>query len=335
MPELPEVETIRTGLADHVLGREVAQVHVLRDRAVRRQIGGAAELRDGLIGARFEAAVRRGKYLWLLLARRGRALPVALLVHLGMSGQLLVRGRQAAASGLESSGSAIETMVRSGQSSASPASRHLRVRFELADGGELWFVDQRTFGYTWLSPLIATADGGPGGLGDPAGLLPVPVAHVARDLLDPALDRDALIAALRRRDSAVKRALLDQRLVSGVGNIYADEGLWRAGVHGERVASSLTRARAAGVLDGVEHVMREALEAGGTSFDSLYVNVNGASGYFERALAVYGRAGQPCLRCGSLVRRDSFANRSSFTCPRCQRPPRGPRHTSARALRSA
>jgi formamidopyrimidine-DNA glycosylase len=209
-----------------------------------------------------------------------------------MSGQLLVRPPEA------------------------PDERHLHVRIGFSDSGrELRFVDQRTFGGLLLDRLVPAAD-------RPGEHVPAGVAHIARDPLDPHFD-DALFAArLRRRDSAVKRALLDQTLISGVGNIYADESLWRAGLHGERLGRSLTRAGVSDLLGHVREVLGEALGAGGTSFDALYVNVNGESGYFERALAVYGREGRPCGRCGAAIRRVSFMNRSSFFCPSCQRPPR-------------
>jgi formamidopyrimidine-DNA glycosylase len=190
---------------------------------------------------------------------------------------------------------------------------HLRVRLSFTDGGpELRFVDQRTFG--GLS-LVDT---------DPAGL-PLPVAHIARDPLDPEFDDALFAAALRRRRTGLKRALLDQTLVSGIGNIYADEALWRARLHWARPTSTMTRARSAEVLAAARAVMVEALDQGGTSFDSLYVNVNGESGYFDRELAVYGRTGLPCRRCGALVVREHFMNRSSFRCPRCQRRPRDAR----------
>jgi formamidopyrimidine-DNA glycosylase len=206
----------------------------------------------------------------------------ALLGHLGMSGQLLVQPAEAAD----------ET--------------HLRVRVSFADDGpQLRFVDQRTFGGLSLEPL---EDG-----------VPLPVAHIARDPLDPAFDDAAFLRALRAKQTAVKRALLDQSLISGVGNIYADESLWRAKLHYDKPASALTRPRAAVLLAEVRAVLGEALAKGGTSFDALYVNVNGESGYFARSLNAYGRAGLPCPRCGTPIRRAPFMNRSSYYCPKCQR----------------
>ena len=135
---------------------------------------------------------------------------------------------------------------------------------------------------------------------------------------------------VKRRRSGIKRVLLNQTVVSGIGNIYADEALWRAGVHGERLANVLTKPAIGRLLDHASDVMAEALASGGTSFDALYVNVNGASGYFERSLAAYGRAGQPCLRCGTPMRREEFMNRGSTSCPRCQVRPRGSRYQRSR-----
>lgn len=209
----------------------------------------------------------------------------ALVGHLGMSGQFLVVPPDASA----------ET--------------HLRARLLFADGGrELRFVDQRTFGG------MAVDLGG--------AQLPGPIQHIARDPVDPEFDDDAFVVAVRRRRTGIKRALLDQTLISGVGNIYADEALWRARLHWARPTETLTGPTVRGLLAAVRAVLGEALSAGGTSFDSLYVNVNGESGYFDRSLAVYGRAGQPCRRCDTPVRRDPFMNRSSFSCPRCQPRPR-------------
>ncbi len=307
MPELPEVETVRDGLARHVAGRTVAEVEVRRDYSVRRHEGGPLDFAGRLRGRRLDAVARRGKFLWLLLDAPGTELPdAALMAHLGMSGQLLVRGSA------EDAG-------------AAEPHPHLRVRLWLDGGGAVDFVDQRTFGHLSVAELVPTPDGAPGGAGSPLPLIPEPAAHIGRDLLDPALDRDALVARIRARRTGLKRALLDQTLASGVGNIYADEGLWRARLHYARPTETLRRAEVDRALDGAAEVMREALAQGGTSFDALYVDVNGASGYFDRSLAVYGQEGRPCPRCGALVRRDMFMNRSSYTCPRCQPRPRNAR----------
>ncbi|GDY32570.1 bifunctional DNA-formamidopyrimidine glycosylase/DNA-(apurinic or apyrimidinic site) lyase [Gandjariella thermophila] len=299
MPELPEVEVVRRGLQAHVAGRTIGAVEVLHPRSVRRHLPGPADLAARLAGRTLVAARRRGKYLWLELDSSGPQTSgeyagttgdgEALVVHLGMSGQMLV------------------------QRPGAPDEKHLRVRIPFTDGGpELRFVDQRTFGGVAMAELVEVA----------GTRLPLPVAHIARDPLDPAFDPDPVIAALRRRHSEVKRALLDQSLVSGIGNIYADEALWRVELHGRRPTDRLTRSQASALLAATAEVMREALAAGGTSFDALYVNVNGQSGYFDRSLAVYGQAGRPCPRCGTAVRREPFMNRSSFFCPRCQPPPR-------------
>lgn len=295
MPELPEVETVRDGLARHVLGRTVVAVEVSRDYSVRRHTGGPLDFAGRLTGRRLDAAVRRGKFLWLLLDDEDDAL----MAHLGMSGQLLVR--------------------------TEPVDHpHLRVRLTL-DDGYLDFVDQRTFGHLSVPDLVPTSDGAPGGLGSDRAAVPEPVAHIARDLLDPALDHDALVAKIRRRKTGLKRALLDQTVVSGIGNIYADEGLWRAQLHYARPTENLRVAEVERALAGAAEVMTEALEQGGTSFDALYVNVNGSSGYFDRSLKVYGQEGRPCPRCGTAVRRDEFMNRSSYSCPHCQPRPRNGR----------
>ncbi|MGH3948264.1 MAG: bifunctional DNA-formamidopyrimidine glycosylase/DNA-(apurinic or apyrimidinic site) lyase [Pseudonocardiaceae bacterium] len=284
MPELPEVETVRAGLAGHLLGRTIVGVDVFHERAVRRHLPGSADFSGRLLGQRIDAVCRRGKYLWLELADGE-----AVLGHLGMSGQLLVQPHEL------------------------PAEKHLRVRVRFSDGGaELRFVDQRTFGGFALADVIEV-DG---------TRLPSTIAHIARDPMDPAFEAARAVTALRARRTEVKRALLDQTLVSGVGNIYADEALWRVQLHGARPTQRLTTAQGTMVLEAVTEVMDDALRAGGTSFDSLYVNVNGQSGYFDRSLNVYGREGEPCRRCGSPIRREKFMNRSSYSCPRCQPRPR-------------
>ncbi|MCX5310424.1 bifunctional DNA-formamidopyrimidine glycosylase/DNA-(apurinic or apyrimidinic site) lyase [Streptomyces sp. NPDC002917] len=283
MPELPEVEVVRRGLDRWITGRTVADVEVLHPRAVRRHIAGSTDFAARLSGSRFGRAMRRGKYLWVPLDE----VSSSLLGHLGMSGQLLVQPQEA------------------------PDEKHLRIRIRFDDtlGTELRFVDQRTFG--GLSLHENTPDG-----------LPDTIAHIARDPLDPAFDDAAFHTALRLRRTTVKRALLDQSLISGVGNIYADEALWRTKLHYDRPTATLTRPRSAELLGHVRDVMNAALDQGGTSFDSLYVNVNGESGYFDRSLDAYGREGEPCHRCGTPMRRRPWMNRSSYFCPRCQRPPR-------------
>ncbi|MFJ3225264.1 bifunctional DNA-formamidopyrimidine glycosylase/DNA-(apurinic or apyrimidinic site) lyase [Streptomyces sp. NPDC086783] len=283
MPELPEVEVVRRGLERWVAHRTVAEAHVLHPRAVRRHTAGGEDFAHRLQGQRVGVPSRRGKYLWIPLETTG----TAVLAHLGMSGQLLVQPHEA------------------------PDEKHLRIRVRFADdlGTELRFVDQRTFG--GLSLHETTPDG-----------LPDVIAHIARDPLDPLFDDSAFHEALRRRRTTIKRALLDQSLISGVGNIYADEALWRARIHYERPTAGFTRPRTAELLGHVRDVMNAALSVGGTSFDSLYVNVNGESGYFDRSLDAYGREGLPCRRCATPMRRRAWMNRSSYFCPKCQRAPR-------------
>ncbi|MEO6822139.1 MAG: bifunctional DNA-formamidopyrimidine glycosylase/DNA-(apurinic or apyrimidinic site) lyase [Candidatus Nanopelagicales bacterium] len=289
MPELPEVEVVRRGLDQHVVGRAIAAAQVLHARAARRHVAGPGDLSQSLAGRTPVAASRRGKYLWLPLDGRDQAL----LAHLGMSGQLLVCPE------------------------GTPEPLHLRARIRFTDGaGELRFVDQRTFGGLALEPLV---DDGAG------GAVPASVAHIARDPLDPQFDDAAFVRALRRRRTGMKRALLDQTLVSGIGNIYADEALWRARMHWATPTEEVAPVRVRDLLTHARDVMAEALAKGGTSFDALYVNVNGESGYFERSLSAYGQEGLPCPRCGTPIRREAFANRSSYRCPRCQRTPRRPR----------
>ena len=276
---------MRAGLAEHVLGARVAAVQVLHPRPVRRDPGGPQGFADRVVGHHVTAVRRRGKYFWLALDERD-----AVLAHLGMSGQMLLKAPGA------------------------PDDRHLRVRFTLSgvdalsapDGVlEMRFVDQRMFG-----GLTYSAGGGE---------LPAEIGHIALDPLDPQFDAAAVVAAVRRRTSAIKRLLLNQDVVSGIGNIYADEALWRARVHPERRADSLSGRKVGELLEHARGVMADALAQGGTSFDALYVNVNGESGYFDRSLCAYGREGEPCERCGQPIRRAAFMNRSSYFCPRCQR----------------
>ncbi|MEO5711277.1 MAG: bifunctional DNA-formamidopyrimidine glycosylase/DNA-(apurinic or apyrimidinic site) lyase [Nocardioidaceae bacterium] len=286
MPELPEVEVVRRGLETHVVGRTIRDVQVLHPRPVRRHLAGAEDFAALTAGRVVLGANRRGKYLWLPLDSGD-----AILGHLGMSGQMLV------------------------QPVGAPDERHLRVRFTLAPtdrgAGELRFVDQRMFGGLSVSP-----DGAD---------LPPEIAHIARDPLDPLFDDDAFVAAVRRRSSGIKRILLDQTVISGVGNIYADEALWRAELHGDRLGAKLRRSDVLRVLADVRGVMAAALDQGGTSFDALYVNVNGESGYFDRSLHAYGQEGRACDRCGAAIVRVSFMNRSSYFCPVCQPRPRARR----------
>lgn len=348
MPELPEVETVRAGLADHSLGRPVQAVRVVDARSLRRHLPGPAHFEAALTGRALRGAYRRGKYLWLTLSEPDGALAdEALVVHLGMSGQLLVRDEPGG-----------ELDKDSGNDSEARAAfdeqpRHLRVALELGPaearpeetsegegraGQRLLFVDQRIFGGMFLSPLVpdvpaavavneaAAGEAAPGEVPE-RFLVPEAVKHIARDPLDEFFDPAAVHRKFLRTSSGIKKVLLDQSVISGVGNIYADEALWRARLHYAKPARTLSAAQTRDLLEAVTQVLRESLAAGGTSFDALYVNVLGESGYFERSLNAYGRAGEPCHRCAeagrtSLIVREPFQNRSSYRCPHCQRAPR-------------
>ena len=317
MPELPEVETVRDGLQRHVVGRTVEAVRILHPRAVRRDVRGPDGFEAALRGRPLKKAERRGKYLWITLddavLSRGEDPPTvlprgaspgppdpgagpiasdrigpadALLAHLGMSGQLLVGDPER------------------------PLSSHVRACFTFTDGGsDLRFTDQRTFGHLMTAPLVLPRGG---------RAVPLPIEHIAPDPLEAAFDAVEFAARLRRKRTVIKRALLDQSLISGVGNIYADEALWRAKLHGERPTETFRPPEVSRLLAAVTEVLGEALRAGGTSFDALYVNVNGESGYFGRSLNAYGRAGEPCGRCGTPIGREVFMNRSSYSCLKCQ-----------------
>ena len=341
MPELPEVETVRVGIADHSLGRPVRAVRVVDARSLRRHLPGPAHFEAALTGRALRGAYRRGKYLWLTLSEvDGTLADEALVVHLGMSGQLLVRDEPGGKSGNDSEACA----------AFDEQPRHLRVALELGPAGatrsaastrqRLLFVDQRIFGGMFLSPLVPDVPAAVAGevASDESAvpehflvaehfLVPQAVKHIARDPLDEFFDPAAVRCKFLRTSSGIKKVLLDQSVISGVGNIYADEALWRARLHYAKPARALSAAQTRDLLAAVTQVLRESLAAGGTSFDALYVNVLGESGYFERSLNAYGRSGEPCHRCAeagrtSLIVREPFQNRSSYRCPHCQRAPR-------------
>ena len=352
MPELPEVETVRAGIADHSLGRPVRAVRVVDARSLRRYLPGPAHFEAALTGRALRGAYRRGKYLWLTLSEAdGTLADEALVVHLGMSGQLLVRDEPGSESGNELDGDSGNDAEARAAFDEQP--RHLRVALELGPAGatrgaastsrestgqRLLFVDQRIFGGMFLSPLVpdvpaavaankaAPGEMAPGEVPE-RFLVPEAVKHIARDPLDEFFDPAAVRRKFLRTSSGIKKVLLDQSVISGVGNIYADEALWRARLHYAKPARTLSAAQTRELLEAVTQVLRESLAAGGTSFDALYVNVLGESGYFERSLNAYGRAGEPCHRCAeagrtTLMVREPFQNRSSYRCPRCQRAPR-------------
>lgn len=332
MPELPEVESVRVGVHDWTAGARITGAEVIDPRILgttsARRIAPAAV--DGFItavtGRRIIGAERRGKFMWLSLAEEpalsgpgglsqpggpdssGPAPELSLLIHLGMSGQLRIHRAD------------------------DPIHRHTRAilrldrddrlnrddRDDRGNGGsgepawELRFVDQRIFGHLGVQPLVHAY----------GRLVPASATHIAADPLEPAFELGLTITALERKRTAIKSALLDQTLVSGIGNIYADEALFRAGVHPLATPARTRRSRLAAVLESATSVMGDALEVGGTSFDALYVNVNGESGYFDRALLVYGRGGQECVRCGTEIQRLTVGGRTSHFCPVCQKPPR-------------
>ncbi|SJM62223.1 bifunctional DNA-formamidopyrimidine glycosylase/DNA-(apurinic or apyrimidinic site) lyase [Gulosibacter sp. 10] len=287
MPELPEVEVVRLGLTPALAGATVTAVEVHDSRALKRHVGSELDFVSRIEGRVLRAPSRRGKFLWVPFAEGDDAL----LAHLGMSGQMIIRAIGA------------------------PEDRQLRIRMRVegpAGEYELRFLDQRLFGSLAVTPLVAAPD-------HPEERIPDQVRHIARDPLDPEFDDAFFRFRLRSTSRSVKSVLLDQAVVSGIGNIYADEALWRARLHWRQPGASISTRKAGELLDHVRDVFDEALLEGGTSFDSLYVNVNGESGYFARRLKAYGRERQPCERCGRAIKREAFANRSSYRCPGCQR----------------
>jgi formamidopyrimidine-DNA glycosylase len=288
MPELPEVEVVRSGLEPAVTGATVRRVEVLDARSLRRHDGPEEDFVERLAGAVLLTPERRGKFLWIPVADRDDAL----VVHLGMSGQVLLRDP----------GAERDRLTRIVLDVDQPTHGPVRVDF----------VDQRIFGSMALDRLVAASD-------HPAQRIPSQVAHIARDPMDPLFDDDLFLRRLAAKDTGIKRALLDQTLVSGIGNIYADEALWAARVHYAQPTRALSRPRAKTLLAEVRLVLGRALAEGGTSFDSTYVNVNGASGYFSHSLNAYGQHGLPCPRCGRPIVRESFMNRGSHFCAFCQR----------------
>lgn len=340
MPELPEVETVRSGLAKHLPGLVIQHAKPLHPRLWRHQTKAVAGLVEaGLLpeekalnpavsfsylleNHRVQEVARRGKFMWLVLDSGALA-----IIHLGMSGQALLDEPDSNRTDdvadptdfLASPGSSpTDLTARLVRRQGAPDNKHLRALLEFDRGYRLRFIDQRTFGHITVCAPLATEDGQPGGFGTEAAVIPQLLTHVARDLLDPALDRKRLIKRLRNTQRPVKTALLDQGLVSGIGSIYADEGCFLAGVRPTVLANRVSGKKWEGVLDGTAEVMRRALNAGGTSFDALYVNVDGAPGFFARSLNVYGRAGEPCKTCGSTLTKVVVQGRSAVYCPKCQ-----------------
>lgn len=311
MPELPEVESVRRGLSAWLTGSTITRAQVLDARILgttsARNVPAerVASFERALAGVRVVSVERRGKYMWMPLvsgglAGDGEAAEVgerALAMHLGMSGQARIHEAD------------------------NPLHPHTRAVFDVAGPAgvaQLRFVDQRIFGHLGVERLVP-------GVAGAAGERRL-VAESARGAgLDPFEDGfsvPVVARAIARKNVAIKSALLDQRVVSGVGNIYADEALFEAGVHPATRASRLRISRIERVLEAARDVMARALEVGGTSFDALYVNVNGESGYFERSLQVYGREGQPCVRCSTPITRVVLGGRSTHVCVKCQKPQR-------------
>lgn len=304
MPELPEVEVIRAGLVQGLIGATVSGVEVRDQRSLRRHraetTDPVADFEKRLIGTTLGTPARRGKFLWVPLHTAAvTTVSEVLLGHLGMSGQLLLR------------------------TADQQDDKHVRVRvwLEHPDHGELRldFADQRIFGSLAIDSMSDTPDGNPAGQGTTQPYIPSQVLHIARDPLDPAFDDAAFLRVLKAKSAPIKRVILDQRVVSGVGNIYADEALWIARIHPETPAREVSTIKARRLLQAVRDVFNKALAEGGTSFDALYVNVNGESGYFAHSLNAYGRGGEPCHRCGTAIKRVTFMNRGSHFCPSCQR----------------
>ena len=303
MPELPEVETVRAGLAKSISGARITGLKIHDSRSLKRHLSGPGDFRKKLVGAKVLDVVRRGKFLWLPLDSGA----TALVGHLGMSGQMLIRTADYPADNLN----------------------RVTIEFETTKGKalELRFVDQRIFGSLAIDDLVETRDGGTGGFS--AGknqskpwqnLIPVSAAHIARDPLDDAFDQEAVVSKMRGKKSGIKRVILDQNLVSGIGNIYADESLWLAKLHFDRSADGISKAKLTELMEISKQVLAAAVKQGGTSFDEQYKNVNGEAGYFSQQLFAYGQTDRPCARCQTPIRRQAWANRGSHFCPRCQRP---------------
>lgn len=280
MPELPEVESVRRQLLPLVVGRTVVRAE--RDPYPARRIGDVARAVEG----RIADVSRRGKFLLLPLAGPAPAHPSELVIHLGMSGILRVLDADDPEGHVGAPGT------------------HVRVRLLLDDGQALVLRDARRFGrFTVIDP------------GDHARAAPA-LATLGPEPLTDDFTVDGFARGLATSRTSVKARLLDQRLVAGVGNIYADESLWRAGIHPD--ARRVGRIRAARLHTAVREVLAAAVEREGTSFRD-YQLVNGQSGRYLTELDAYGRAGLPCRRCGTTMRASVVAQRGTTHCPTCQR----------------
>ena len=309
MPELPEVETVRAGLAPALTGSTVTSVRVLDSRSLKRHPGGVEDFTATLVGSRVLGVVRRGKFLWMpieLPKAKDTGHRLALVGHLGMSGQMLLR----------TPGFAEDKLTRV----------IIDVQTPSGEPVELRFIDQRIFGSLAIDELVDTPDKKAGGFSDGVGegqwwqnLIPASAAHISRDPLDVDFDVSMVLTKLKKKNSGIKRVLLDQQTISGIGNIYADEALWQSKLHYDQPAASLSSSKAKELLASVREILAKAVTQGGTSFDEQYKNVNGESGYFAVSLNAYGMTGLPCKRCGKLIKRDTWMNRGSHFCPNCQR----------------
>lgn len=289
MPELPEVETVRAGLEKYLLGAIVTEIDVLDERSLKRHLAGSQDFRDKLVGSRFTSIERRGKFLWIPLDSDSKAL----VGHLGMSGQMLVRLKDTVQDKLTRV--VISLTSRDGEDL------------------ELRFVDQRLFGSLMIDDLESDNLG---------GQVPHSASHIALDPLDERFNSANVIEKMLKRSAGIKKVLLDQQVMSGVGNIYADETLWRSKLHYDIPTNQLSIAKLNEVIGHATDILKSAVQAGGTSFDEQYKNVNGESGYFEVSLNAYGQAGKPCARCGKPMVRDAWMNRGSHYCPNCQKLPK-------------
>lgn len=306
MPELPEVETVRAGLAPALTNAIVTSVDVHDVRSLKRHPGGIQDFIQTMVGSKVLGVVRRGKFLWLPLDVPGEKRQLAMVGHLGMSGQMLLR------------------------KPADPEDKLTRVVIHLTTAKgkqvEFRFIDQRIFGSLAIDELQPTTDSKSGGFSAGVGkgkawqnLIPIQAGHISRDPLDADFDESAVLAKFQKKNSGIKRVLLDQQTLSGIGNIYADEALWRAKLHYDQPAASLKPAKAKELLAHVREILAKAVSEGGTSFDEQYKNVNGESGYFAVSLNAYGMTGLPCARCGRPIKRENWMNRGSHFCPNCQK----------------
>lgn len=306
MPELPEVETVRAGLAPALTNATVKSVEILDVRSLKRHLAGPKDFVKTLVGAKILGVVRRGKFLWMPLEIAGQKEPLALVGHLGMSGQMLLR----------KPGAAEDKLTRVIIHAETPRGKAIEFRF----------IDQRIFGSLAIDELVRTTDGKPGGFSDGIAsdkwwenLIPKSAAHISRDPLDVDFDSAFVREKFKKKASGIKRVLLDQQVLSGIGNIYADEALWQTKLHYDQPANTLKTATYESLISAVKQILQSAVAQGGTSFDEQYKNVNGESGYFDVSLNAYGMTDQPCPRCGTAIKRDSWMNRGSHFCPKCQK----------------